>query len=78
MTKLTALVSHFFFLVIVFTKKFHMITSIYMQVETGRKLCIHMQIEVVLLIGLPVNIFVGKKKILQEKVLFLLTNAFQG
>jgi len=77
MTKLTALVSHFFFLVIVFTKKFHMITSIYMQVETGRKLCIHMQIEVVLLIGLPVNIFVGKK-ILQEKVLFLLTNAFQG
>lgn len=77
MTKLTALVSHFFFLVIVFTKKFHMITSIYMQVETGRKLCIHMQIEVVLLIGLPVNIFVGKK-ILQEKVLFLLTNVFQG
>ena len=77
MTKLTALVSHFFFLVNVFTKKFHMITSIYMQVETGRKLCIHMQIEVVLLIGLPVNIFVGKK-ILQEKVLFLLTNAFQG
>jgi len=70
MTKLTALVSHFFFLVIVFTKKFHMITSIYMQVETGRKLCMHMQIEVALLIGLPVNIFVGKKNTTGEGLIF--------
>jgi len=41
-----------------------------MQVETGRKLCIHMQIEVVLLIGLPVNIFVGKKNTTGEGLIF--------
>lgn len=46
-----------------------MITSIYMQVETGRKLCIHMQIEVVLLIGLPVNIF-GEKNTTGEGLIF--------